>query len=158
MSAVVQFVTAADHALETEERLTDLVDHLVELSQRLDTLEACLVEAAGADPLSAILARLDAFETRVKRLERHLRRPPAFPISVIENRIVGPDLIGRMDDLSRSIATECHERTGKITAHAKALDAFNQRLDRCADQFCRMRERLAVVEARIGDDKRGATP
>ena len=158
MSAVVQFASAADHALEIEERLVELVDHLVEFHQRLDVLEAMAVENAGAggDPLAEILARLDAFENRLTRLERHLRRPPPFPISVIENRIVGPDLFGRMDDLSRSIATERHERTGKITAHAEALAAFNQRLDRCAAQFCRIRERVAAVEARTAD--KGATP
>ena len=72
---------------ETEERLTELVDCLVELGQRLDTLEAIAVENAGdgGDPLTRILARLDAFDNRLTRLERHLRRPPPFPITVVEN-------------------------------------------------------------------------
>jgi hypothetical protein len=73
MSAVVQFATAADYALETEERLSGLVDHLVELGRRLDTLEQTLVEAAGADPLAAIIVRLDAFENRLDRLELRQR-------------------------------------------------------------------------------------
>ena len=65
---------------------SDLVDHLVELRQRLDTLEAIAVEnAAGADPLAEILARLDAFENRLATLETRQRRPPPFPITVIEN-------------------------------------------------------------------------
>ena len=43
------------------------------------------VEAAGAEPLSAILARLDAFENRLTKLETRQRRPPPFPITVVEN-------------------------------------------------------------------------
>jgi primosomal protein N'' len=166
MSAVVQFATAADHALETEERLVDLVDCLVELGQRLDTLEACLVEAAGADPLTEILARIDAFENRLARLETRQRRPPPFPITVIENIPV------RADELSRELTTERYERArgdrdlhhaqqgfnGSMASFRQDMTAFNQRLDRCADQFCRMRERLAAVEARIGDDNREPRP
>ena len=85
-AAVVQFASVADHILETEERLTDLIDHLLEIGSRLDSLENTLVEKpAGEDPLATILARLDAFDNRLARLERHLRRPPPFPITVIEN-------------------------------------------------------------------------
>ena len=88
MSAVVvQFVPAADYALDLEERLVELVDVLVELGNRLDTLEALAVANAGdgGDPLSVILSRLDAFDNRLTRLERHLRRPPKFPVTLIEN-------------------------------------------------------------------------
>ena len=108
MSAVVQFVTAADYALDTEERLVDLVDTLVELGQRLDNLEALAVENAGADPLTEILARLDAFENRLARLETRQRRPPPFPITVIEN--IDFTAQRRFDDLSNGLATERYER------------------------------------------------
>jgi hypothetical protein len=159
MSAAVQFATAADHALETEERLVDLVDHLVELGERLDNLEALAVEAAGADPLTEILARLDAFDTRLTKLETRQRRPPPFPISVIENIPVDSkaqrqlNALGRtMDELSRELTTERYQR-------ACGDRDLNQRLDRCADQFCRMRERVVAVEGRTaGDDRQGATP
>ena len=159
MSAVVQFVSTADHVLDLEEhleeRLTELVDVLVELGQRLDNLEALAVENAGAggDPLTAILARLDAFENRLARLERHLRRPPPFPITVVEN--VDYQTQQRMDELSRRLAAEQHQRaltdSDLHKAQQGAMAAFNQRLDRCADQFCRMRERVAAVEAKQGD-------
>jgi hypothetical protein len=152
MSAVVQFATVADHALEIEERLVELVDHLVEFHQRLDNLEAMAVEGAGSDPLAAILARLDAFENRLARLELRQRRPPPFPITVIEN--IPPH------DLSRELATERYERARRDQDLHNAqqgfngsMAAFNQRLNQCAAQFCRMRERVAAIEA-----KQGATP
>jgi hypothetical protein len=154
MSAVVQFATAADHALEIEERLVELVDHLVEFHQRLDTLEAMAIEAAGADPLAAILARLDAFENRLTTLETRQRRPPPFPITVVENVPVGSkaqrqlNALGRsMDELSRELTTERYER-------ACGERDLNQRLDRCAAQFCRLRERVAAIEGRTASDDR----
>jgi hypothetical protein len=157
MSAVAQFASTADYVLDIEERLVEVLDHLVEFHQRLDTLEALAVENAG-DPL-AILARLDAFENRLARLERHLRRPPPFPITVVEN--VESQMQYRLNELSGELATEKYQRTGDDRdlrqMHRDAVAAFNQRLDRCADQFCRMRERLTAVEARTAsDDKQGA--
>lgn len=161
MSAnVVQFASVADHVLETEERLTDVVDGLVEIDRRLASLEKSLVEAAGEDPLATILSRLDAFDNRLTRLERHLRRPPPFPITVIEN--VDDTVQRKVDkvsyDLSTGLATERHLREHRDndlhSVHQAAMAAFNQRLDRCADQFCRMRERLTAVEAK----QQGATP
>jgi primosomal protein N'' len=156
-ASVVQFATAADYVLETEERLTDLVDCLVEQGQRLAALEQTLVEAAGADPLAEILARLDAFENRLAKLELRQRRPPPFPITVVEN--VDSQTQRRLNELSGELAGERYQRTGDDRdlrqAHRDAVAAFNQRLDRCADQFCRMRERLAAVEARTAD--KGAT-
>jgi hypothetical protein len=159
MSAVVQFMSAADHVLGIEERLVELVDHLVELHQRLDTLEALAVENAGADPLTEILARLDAFETRLTKLETRQRRPPPFPITVVENVPVGSkaqrqlDALGRtMDELSRELTTERYQR-------ACGERDLNQRLNQCAAQFVKMRERVTAVEARTAsDDKQGATP
>jgi hypothetical protein len=166
MSAVIQFATAADHALETEERLGELVDCLVELGQRLDTLEAIAVENAGdgGDPLATILVRLDAFESRLGRLELRQRRPPPFPISVVEH--VDSNVHQRMDDLSRRLTTERSERERRDSdLHYQqqgfngAMAAFNSRLNQCAAQFCRMRARVAAVEARTAsDDKQGATP
>ena len=109
-AAVVQFASTADHVLDLEEHLTDLVDCLVELGQRLDTLEAIAVENAGAggDPLAAILARLDAFENRLTKLERHLRRPPAFPVTLIEN--VADKTRRELYDMSQGLATERYVR------------------------------------------------
>jgi hypothetical protein len=163
-AAVVQFDTVADYALSLEERLVELVDVLVELGQRLDTLEAIAVENAGdgGDPLTTILARLDAFDNRLSRLERHLRRPPPFPVTLIEN--VDDTVQRKVDkvsyDLSTGLATERYirERGDRDlhSVHEAAMAAFTKRLDRCADQFCRMRERLTAVEARTAD--KGATP
>jgi hypothetical protein len=156
MSAAAQFASTADYVLDIEERLVEVLDHLVEFHQRLDVLEALAVENAG-DPL-AILARLDAFDGRLTRLERHLRRPPPFPITVIEN--VDSQTQRRLNELSGELAGERYQRTGDDRdlrqAHRDAVAAFNQRLDRCADQFCRMRERLTAVEARTAD--KGVTP
>jgi primosomal protein N'' len=153
MSTVVQFVTAADYALDTEERLVDLVDTLVELGQRLDVLEAMAVENAGADPLTEILARLAAFESRLATLEQRQRRPPPFPITVVEH--VDSNVHQRMDDLSRGLATERSERArrdqdlhNQQQGFNGSMAAFNTRLNQCAAQFCRMRARVAAVEAR----------
>jgi hypothetical protein len=161
-ASVVQFVTAADHALETEERLVELVDTLVELGQRLDTLESLAVENAGADPLAEILARLDTFENRLARLELRQRRPPPFPITVVEN--IDYTAQRRFDDLSTGLATERHERARRDQdlhnsqqGFNGSMAAFNTRLNQCAAQFCRMRERVAAIEARVAsDDKQGA--
>ena len=159
-AAAVQFASVADHVLETEERLTDLIDCLVELGQRLDTLEAIAVENAGdgGDPLTEILSRLAAFENRLSRLERHLRRPPPFPITVVES--VDSPVQRKVDEVSSGLVTERYVRERGDNDLRKtqqdAMAAFNQRLDRCADQFCRMRERLVAVEARTAD--KGATP
>ena len=162
-AAVVQFAPVADHVLDLEERLGDLVDCLVELGQRLETLEALAVENAGdgSDPLAAILARLGAFENRLTKLERHLRRPPPFPITVVEN--IDSGTRRELYDMSQGLATERYVRErgdrDLHSVHEAAMAAFTQRLDRCADQFCRMRERLVAVEARTAsDDKQGATP
>jgi hypothetical protein len=163
-AAAVKFASVADHVLETEERIVELIDVLVELGQRLDVLESLAVENAGdgGDPLGMILARLTAFENRLSRLERHLRRPPPFPITVIEN--VDDQTVRKVNEvdynLSQGLATERYVRergdNDLRKTHAEALAAFNQRLDRCADQFCRMRERVANIEARAAD--KGATP
>jgi hypothetical protein len=155
MSTVVQFMSPADHVLGIEERLVELVDHLVEFHQRLDTLEAIAVENAGTggDPLAAILARLAAFENRLSRLELRQRRPPPFPITVVE----GEDSRTRRElyDLSIRLATERSERErGDRDLHNAqqgwngAMAAFNQRLNQAAAQFCRIRERVATIEAR----------
>jgi hypothetical protein len=163
MSAVVQFASVADHALELDERLGDLVDTLVELNQRLDTLEAIAVENAGdgGESLAAILARLDAFETRLTKLELRQRRPPPFPVHLIEN----DDSRTRRElyDLSIRLANEKHERERRDSdlhnaqqGWNGAMAAFNTRLNQAAAQFCRIRERVAIIEARAAD--KGATP
>ena len=150
---VVQFASVADHVLETEERLTDVVDCLVDLGTRLAALEKSLIDAAGEDPLTTILSRLDAFSGRLDRLERHLRRPPKFPITVVEN--VDDKTRRELYELSVGLATEKHQRTGDDRALRKtqqdAMAAFNQRLDRCAAQFVRMRAQVAAIEARTAD-------
>jgi primosomal protein N'' len=163
-ASVVQFVTAADQVLETEERLGDLVEHLREIGERLDTLEAMPVEAAGADPLTEILARIEAVETRLTRLEKRQRRPPPFPITVIESHL-DPEQERRYAGLSQDVYNERFERqkADSDLHHVQqgfngSMASFNRRLDRCADQFCRMRERLTAIEARVaGDDKGAAT-
>ena len=156
-ASVVQFATVADHALELEERLVELVDCLVELGQRLDNLEAMAVENAGVggDPLTEILSRLDAFENRLARLETRQRRAPPFPITVIEN--IDSNAHQRMDDLSRRLATERYERErrdqdlhNRQQGFNGSMAAFNTRLNQCAAQFCRMRARVAAVEAKQG--------
>jgi hypothetical protein len=161
MSAVVQFASAADYVLDLEERLVELVDHLVEFHQRIDTLEAIAVENAGAggDPLAAILARLDAFETRLTTLETRQRRPPPFPISVIEN--IDSKAQRQFDDLSSGLATERYERARRDQDLHNAqqgfdgsMFAFNSRLNQCAAQFCRLRERVAAIETRTASDDR----
>jgi hypothetical protein len=161
-ASVAQFATAADHALELEERLTDLIDCLTELGQRLDTLEAIAVENAGVggDPLAEILARLAAFETRLTTLETRQRRPPPFPITVVEN--VPADskaaLVRTMDELSHRITDERYQRErndqdlhNQQQGFNGAMAAFNSRLNQCAAQFCRMRARVAAIEARTAD-------
>ena len=149
----VQFASAADHILETEERIVDLLDHVVEIGQRLAALEKSLIEAAGEDPLSEILARLDAFSNRLDRLERHLRRPPKFPITVVE--AVDSQTLRKVNEVSNAMTTEQYVRERGDSDLRKGLDeamtAFNQRLNQCADQFCRMRTRLTAVEAKQGD-------
>ncbi|HZZ25520.1 MAG TPA: hypothetical protein VFE60_24525 [Roseiarcus sp.] len=159
MSAAVQFMSPADHVLGIEERLVELVDHLVEFHQRLDTLEALAVEAAGADPLATIIARLDAFGNRLAALELRQRRPPPFPITVIEN--IDYKAQRRFDDLSTGLATERYERARRDQdlhnsqqGFNGAMAAFNSRLNQCAAQFCRIRERLTAVEARTASDDR----
>jgi uncharacterized protein YceH (UPF0502 family) len=165
MSAVVQFASTADHVLDLEEHLTELLDHLVELSQRLDTLEALAVENAGdgGEPLATILARLDAFDSRLAKLELRQRRPPPFSITVVE----GDDsrTWRRVNEVSSELAVERGERArrdqdlhnahqgfnGGMAAFRQDMAAFNARLNQCAAQFCRIRERVAVVEARTAD-------
>jgi hypothetical protein len=162
-ASAFQFASVADHVLETDERLTDLIDVLVELGQRLDTLEALAVENAGVggDPLVEILSRLSAFDNRLTRLERHLRRPPPFPITVVEN--VDSGTRRELYDLSIRLATERSERERRDSDLHNAqqgfngsMGAFNSRLNQAAAQFCRIRERVAAVEARTAD--KGATP
>jgi hypothetical protein len=139
--------------LETEERIVDLLDHVVEIGQRLAALEKSLIEAAGADPLGEIVARLNAFDNRLTRLERHLRRPPKFPITVVE--AVDSQTLRKVNEVANSLTTEQYVRERGDSDLHKGLDdamaAFNQRLTQAAAQFCRMRARLAAVEAKQGD-------
>ena len=69
----------------------------------------------------------------------------------------------QFDDLSTGLATERYERARRDQdlhnaqqGFNGAMAAFNSRLNQCAAQFCRMRARVAAIEARIGDDKQGA--
>jgi hypothetical protein len=79
------------------------------------------------------------------KLETRQRRPPPFPISVIEHVPVDSkaqrqfNALGRtMDELSRELTTERYERA-------------------CGDRD--LNQRVAVIEARAaGNDKQGATP
>jgi hypothetical protein len=61
---IVQFVSAADAALDIEERLGDLVGHIGDLNERLSQLEATLADCADADPLADLVARIDALDAR----------------------------------------------------------------------------------------------
>jgi hypothetical protein len=137
MSAVVQFATAADYALDTEERLVELVDCLVELGQRLDTLEALAVEAAGEDPLAAITARLDTLENRLAALELRQRRP--VPLTLIQNHQLDPD--------ERQVFNELQRLLNKLDRDLKQhVTASDGRIAHYASQFRKIRERLAAVE------------
>ena len=143
-----------------EEHLTDLVDCLVELGQRLDNLEALAVENAGT---GEILARLDAFENRLTKMELRQRRPPPFAVTLIE----GDDSRSwrRVNEVSSELAVERGERArrdqdlhnaqqgfnGSMASFRQDMTAFNARLTQAAAQFCQMRARLAAVEAKQGD-------
>jgi hypothetical protein len=140
---VVPFLSVADHVLDTEERLGDLVDCLVELGQRLDTLEAIAVENAGTggDPLAAILARLDAFSNRLDRLELRQRRP--VPLTVIQNHRLDPD--------ERQVFLELQTLFNKLDRGLKQhATTIESRLSHYTSQFHMIRQRLAAVEKRKG--------
>jgi hypothetical protein len=150
---VVPFISAADAVL-------DLIERICEIGQRLDALEQTLVEAAGADPLAEILARLDRFENRLAALELRQRRP--VPLTVIENHRLDPDqqqmfneLQRLFNDLARRegvLAQELsEERRGRRRGDRdlnQQVTAFNARLDRCAAEFVKMRARVAATETR----------
>jgi hypothetical protein len=108
-----------------------------------------------------ILARLDAFENRLAKLELRQRRAPPFPISVVEN--VDSGTRRELYDLSIRLANERYERERRDSdlhnaqqGWNGAMAAFNTRLNQAAAQFCRIRERVATIEARTAD--KGATP
>lgn len=136
-SAVAQFATPAEQALEDTERLVDLLDHISGIDQRLAALEKSLVEAAGADPPAEILSRLDAFENRLDRLELRQRRP--VPLAVIQNH--------RLDPAEREVFLEIqglfHKLDRDLKQHVTTLDG---RLSHYASQFRKIRERLTAVE------------
>jgi hypothetical protein len=139
MTAVVQFASTADHILETEERIVELIDCLVDLGTRLSALEKTLVEAAGADPLSAILVRLDAFDARLATLETRQRRP--VPLTLVQNHRLDPD--------ERQVFLELQGLFNKLDRELKQhMSASDGRIAHYASQFRKIRERLAAVERR----------
>ena len=145
MSAAVQFASVADHVLETEERLTDLIDHLLEIGQRLDSLENTLVEAAGADPLATILARLDAFDNRLAKLERHLRRPPRFR-SPSSKTIARPRPAGKCSSNLQTLFNERRSATARsATRGARRLQSASRPM-----------RRPVLPDARASDGRRDA--
>jgi hypothetical protein len=119
--------------LETLEYLVDLELKLGEIAERLSALEPT-PEADPPDPVAMIVARLDAFDARLKRMEDRYRRPPAFPISVVSN-VVGQD--------KQQLQTQLKAAVAGVN---EKLSALNDRLDRARDEFCRMRERVTKLE------------
>jgi hypothetical protein len=171
-TANVQFDSPADAVLDIEERIGDLIDHIEDICARLDSIEQTVVEAAGGqNPLAEIVARLDADEACIKRHEARIarleRRGFNIPVTLHvndEQQRRHDDLIRRevqVDNLSRDLTAErwaraqadqelFHAQQGSnagMAAFRQELRAFNSRLDRCADQFCRMRDRLVALEA-----------
>ena len=108
--------------------------------------------------LAKVNARLDALDNRTDEDgTRHRRPPPPFPITVVET--VDDQTVRKVNKVSygwsrhRTVHRERGDRD-LHSVHEAAMAAFTQRLDRCADQFCKMRERLLAVEAK----QQGATP
>jgi hypothetical protein len=150
-SNVVQFDSVAD-------AVGDLVERLVDATVRLAQLEQAQVAVADADD---ILARLAAFDARLTALEKRQRRPPPFPITVIETHVahINPeqetklaDLFRRehqVDELSRGLDNEHHERkradedlfhsqqrqNGSMATVNKSVAEFNKRLALAADSI-----------------------
>ena len=144
MSAVVQFASVADYALDTEERLVELVDlpDAVELNQRLDNLEGGSGRerrdevATFADRRNSS-ARLAAFENRLARLELRQRRP--VPLTVIQNHRLDPD--------ERQVFLELQRLFNKLDRELKQhVTACDGRIAHYASQFRMIRQRLAAVE------------
>lgn len=133
---IVQFVAAGEYALDVEERLIDLVDCLVELGQRLDNLEQMAVEAAAADPF---LARLDALENRLARLELRQRRP--VPLTVHQT--------GRLDANDRALFNELQRIVNRLDRD------LNQRMAALDQRFSRVATR-AYRERKAAEAKQGA--
>ncbi|HZZ22736.1 MAG TPA: hypothetical protein VFE60_09240 [Roseiarcus sp.] len=138
MSAVVQFMSPADHVLGIEERLVELVDHLVEFHQRLDTLEAIAVENAGVggDPLAAILARLDSAAPLRSRSQSW-----RTCLSVPRRNVSSMPLGGAW--------TSCRANSPPNDTSALAANVISTSGSTNARR--KMRERVAAIETRTAD-------
>jgi hypothetical protein len=132
-SSVAQFASAADE-------IFDLVERLVDCSARLQQLEQA--QSIGDD----LLERLAAFDARLTALEKRQRRPPAFPISVIENVQYDPKLHPFVVEMWQRRIDEsiARLRNGAVAQHDATFDRMGQ-------AFANLSTRIAAVEARVGD-------
>jgi hypothetical protein len=121
---VPQFANPADE-------IFDLVEQYVDAAVRLSRLEQ--VQADG----DAILARLAAQDARLAAMEKRQRRPPPFPITVIENHVIKDNPLRRLNELNCDVTAERRER-------ARADDI-------AAQELAQLRDRLTAVEARVGN-------
>jgi hypothetical protein len=101
----VEFANPADE-------IFNLVEQLVDATVRLARLEQAQSVAADGD---AILARLAAFDARLTALEHRQRRPPNFPISVIENRVETVNVVRHTSNVAAATVNQINGRIHKLT-------------------------------------------
>jgi hypothetical protein len=132
-SNVAQFANPADE-------IFDLLERLVDANMRLQQLEQA--QSVGDD----LLERLTAFDGRLAALEKRQRRPPAFPISVIENVQYDPKLHPFVVEMWQRRIDEsiARLRNGAVAQHDATFDRMRQ-------AFANLSARIAAVEARVGD-------
>jgi hypothetical protein len=161
------FAPIAEQALETTEALAEIVAKLSDLGRRMQNIEAvdgnrlfALMQRVGkgVDELSQrqddfaarqddFAARLDAFGERLTVMERKYRRPPAFPITVIETKPSDHPMIE--DARQRAI----EQLRGDLNTQRARHDGHEATFNRMRQAFATLGDRLAVLEKRFGSTK-----
>jgi hypothetical protein len=130
------------------EALLDLSMRLGQIDQRLQAFERAMADAADGDD---ILARLDAIDARLTAMEKRQRRPPPFPISVIENRVETVKIVRNTSNVAAATVSQIN---GRIHELSNTVAWLRWRIEGDLQTAPPLDPSVAKLAARIEDEER----
>jgi hypothetical protein len=161
----LEFATVGDIAFEEAEQRDELIARVSDLNRRMQQLEA-----ADGNPLIALVerihagiaelvssqddfaARLSAFDERLTAVEKRMRRPPSFPVSLIVND--KPDPVDHpavrsawQRQIEDEVGRQLRPTVLDVQGHSARLNGVDGTFDRMRAAFKAIEQRVAALEA-----------